>query len=334
MLRVRKAEISEISAVMQFISRYWKKDHILATDREFFEWMYVRDEELNFNIAVDDITGEIFGINGFILFNRENNPDIAGSMWKVIKSGNPALGLTLGEYSWERWHPRELFAIGMNERAAKIERLYGSQTASLECWYKLGARKEFKLAQVVSVPENEMEVKDGEFRIIRSLAEFRQAVSEEQLRKNTPYKDYDYVQHRYFDHPIYSYQMYQITDRKSECSGVFVCREAEHERTRVCKVVDYYGDDVAIAYSGGVWDGLLTEREYEFIDFYCYGINHDYLRQAGFSLLTEKSGNIIPNYFEPFERENVKIRIVVSQWPSFHMYRGDGDQDRPSFSRR
>ena len=58
------------------------------------------------------------------------------------------------------------------------------------------------------------------------------------------------------------------------------------------------------------------------------------LKKAGFSLLSQEDGNIIPNYFEPFERENVKIRIVVAHWPSFHLYRGDGDQDRPSIPRR
>ena len=36
MLCVRKAEISEIPAVMQFIAEHWKKDHIIAVDRDFF----------------------------------------------------------------------------------------------------------------------------------------------------------------------------------------------------------------------------------------------------------------------------------------------------------
>ena len=78
----------------------------------------------------------------------------------------------------------------------------------------------------------------------------------------------------------------------------------------------------------------IDSCSYEFIDFYCYGIAHQYLKKAGFSLLSQEDGNIIPNYFEPFERENVKIRIVVAHWPSFHLSRGDGDQDRPSIPRR
>ncbi len=61
----------------------------------------------------------------------------------------------------------------------------------------------------------------------------------------------------------------------------------------------------------------MQEKAYEFIDFYCYGIAHQYLKKAGFSLLSQEDGNIIPNYFEPFERENVKIRIVVAHCRPF-----------------
>ena len=55
MLCVRKAEISEIPAVMQFIAEHWKKDHILAVDRDFFEWMYVQGDELNFQNIISNI---------------------------------------------------------------------------------------------------------------------------------------------------------------------------------------------------------------------------------------------------------------------------------------
>ncbi len=109
--------------------------------QRLFEWMYVQGEELNFNLAVDDETGEILGINGFILYNHEVNPDMSGSMWKVLPNQSPALGLSLGEYSWMRWQPRDVFSLGLNERAAKIEHLYGSETACLECWYRLGKER-------------------------------------------------------------------------------------------------------------------------------------------------------------------------------------------------
>ena len=38
----------------------------------------------------------------------------------------------------------------------------------------------------------------------------------------------------------------------------------------------------------------------------------------------------IPNYFEPFERINVDIYFAASVSKGLVLFRGDGDQDRPS----
>ena len=35
-VKIRFAEKDDITAIMAFIDRYWKKDHILARDRDFF----------------------------------------------------------------------------------------------------------------------------------------------------------------------------------------------------------------------------------------------------------------------------------------------------------
>ena len=50
----------------------------------------------------------------------------------------------------------------------------------------------------------------------------------------------------------------------------------------------------------------------------------------GFLKRTENDPNIIPNYFEPFEQKNVDIYFVSNVMENLHLYRGDGDQDRPS----
>ncbi len=71
--------------------------------------------------------------------------------------------LVWGEYSWERWQPRDVFSLGLNERAAKIEHLYGSETACLECWYRLGKNDGFKLAKVATIPETDFNAETGKF---------------------------------------------------------------------------------------------------------------------------------------------------------------------------
>lgn len=74
----------------------------------------------------------------------------------------------------------------------------------------------------------------------------------------------------------------------------------------------------------------MQENKWEYIDLYCYGIEDDILKRSGFLKRTENDPNIIPNYFEPFEQKNVDIYFVSNVMENLHLYRGDGDQDRPS----
>ena len=92
------------------------------------------------------------------------------------------------------------------------------------------------------------------------------------------------------------------------------------------------GEDEGLSYCGSALDRLLRDNEYEFIDLYSHGIPIDRLENCGLKIMTERDENIIPNYFEPFVQENVDINFIYS-WGDFRMFRGDGDQDRPSLPR-
>ena len=63
---IRLAMYSEISEIMQFIDEYWKKGHILATNRDFFEYEMVVDGQVNFLIARSLENEKIEGILGFL----------------------------------------------------------------------------------------------------------------------------------------------------------------------------------------------------------------------------------------------------------------------------
>ena len=56
----------DIDSIMNFINDYWKKNHILARDRNFFEYEMCSDKATNFVIAVNDETGVLDAIEGYI----------------------------------------------------------------------------------------------------------------------------------------------------------------------------------------------------------------------------------------------------------------------------
>ena len=76
-------------------------------------------------------------------------------------------------------------------------------------------------------------------------------------------------------------------------------------------------------------DKMLKEK-HEYIDIYEVGIEDEILENSGFIERVEEDSNIIPNYFEPFIQKNIEIYYMSNCNSKFRMFKGDGDQDRPS----
>ena len=74
----------------------------------------------------------------------------------------------------------------------------------------------------------------------------------------------------------------------------------------------------------------MDEFQCEYADFYAYGINEKILNSAGFVENTLTSSNIIPNYYSPYVCQNIGIGIVYEKGTEPIIFKGDGDQDRPS----
>ena len=77
---------------------------------------------------------------------------------------------------------------------------------------------------------------------------------------------------------------------------------------------------------------MLKKKNFEYIDFYNLGIKKNFLSKAGFKKNNFSNQTIIPNYYQPFKKENVNILTAV--WPKnidIPIFKGDCAQDRPNF---
>ena len=103
MLEIRRAVYQDIPDIMQFIGRYYKKNHILARDRKFFEWQYVDRGKVNMYIAIDG--NKVYAIEGFVIYNDLDSPDMTGSMWKSIRcEENTMVGIDVDQLLQEEIH--------------------------------------------------------------------------------------------------------------------------------------------------------------------------------------------------------------------------------------
>ena len=79
---------------------------------------------------------------------------------------------------------------------------------------------------------------------------------------------------------------------------------------------------------------IMYSTGHEYIDLFTKGLDEKIILEAGFMKVDNKNNDvIIPNYFEPFVQKNVCIRYFTDtkNLKDLRIYKGDGDQDRPSF---
>ncbi len=324
---IRFAKEEDISRIMHFIKEYWDEKHILANSREMFVFQYVYGQEVCFVISQNKVTSELEGILGYIPYGTEGNRDIFTALWKVRRGKNLFQGIDLLYYLEQNARCKDLFCAGINPKTFSIYKYMRKNVTKMEHFYMLNDIEEFKIAKIsnkkiVTVAEIPYEVK-----MIEELDQL-QIFDENAGMQVRPIKSREYVKRRFFEHITYHYDIYEIETRRG--TAYVVGREQSQEGRVIFRIVDMWGTDQAISGIGLFLKDLIYKKKYEYIDCYVYGIDNEIMQKAGFEVIRENDENIIPNYFEPFVRDNVTIHIFVPQNIKVRMLKGDGDQDRPN----
>lgn len=329
MLTVRRATLEDIPNIMDFFEEHWLHGYVLAHDRAFFDWQFVHDDIVNLWIGIDEETKKIYSSIGVIFYSYVEHPDIAGTIWLAIKSENPLLSADVQEAMWTQLAPRESFSPGLRKDAIRYFKLVGMPLDKMDHYYRLSDREEYYIAVVKEKVIPKVPNSLYQLHPISSVEEMQKIIPESVLFSGAPRKDYAYIRHRYFEHPIFHYEVYKITDcNKNDC-GILIMRKEEANGQKSCKIVDFYGENALLGKITAALDELLKEKGYEFIDIYSYGVPKYIYENAGFVRCEEDSENIIPNYFQPYIPENSDIWLTVPNIPNSRLFRGDGDQDKP-----
>lgn len=328
---IHQIQNEKIDDLMKFIRLHWSHNHILGNNRDFFEYQHREGDKINYIVAEKD--DNIDAVLGFIPYGKDNR-DVMLALWKSISEDDAFLGVKLLEYLKREMGCRRISCCGINEKTFGIYRFLGYYVGQLKQYYLLQDKNEYQVAQINKKTErnyceNEIQYSLNE---IRNFGDLQDRFSFDKYRegKPNPYKESWYINKRYFQHPIYRYCIWGIEDRNGNTDCLLVGREQRFNGTKVLRIVDCIGKTENIRFLSKGLKKLLYEREYEYIDFYEYGIPDNVMLQAGF-IENDNIGNIIPNYFEPFEAKNVVINFCTEDKDGFVIFKGDGDQDRPNF---
>lgn len=330
-MEIRFADTEEIPEVMEFIKKYWNENHILANNREFMDYQHIdRNGRFTYVIAKED--GKIYGVEGYIPMNVKEAPDICGALWKVIPCNYFMLGKAIRDALMDLTKCRVMASPGINmDTSGRVLGMYGQHLGKMDHYYRIRDLQEYQIAIIKNKTIcNEYVNSECRMEYVDSFFYMDKYISDEYLQTKIPYKDKVYLKHRYFEHPKYKYDVYAIV--KEQRRSFVVLREVSANGAKIAKIVDFIGEDEDLSGLACCWDRIMDEKGYEFIDIYSYGIADEIMEQSGFKKILSGGAeeNIIPNYFEPFEAKNVDIYFVSNVLEGLHLYRGDGDQDRPS----
>lgn len=327
MIEIRRAKMEDIPRIMSFIDEHWKKGHIMARNRKLFEFQHVENDEVYYIIAEDITERKIYACMGYIPMNHLEYPVISTMMIRALKHKEcDMLGEEMNRYMERSIAASNQVSPGIKKRyALAVDGIEEGHIGKLKHYYRLAQRKEYKIAKISNIIIPQVDGKST-LKQIKDFKEFKDKISESSLQKYNPYRDLQYIKHRYFEHPYYKYMFYQIFNKES----VLVVRENKVHNAKVLRVIDYFGRDEDLAEIGLAIDNLLIEGNYEYIDFYCYGIDNSIMQKAGFVVTNENDINIIPNFFEPFEQKDKDLYFYTWFMDGLHVFKGFGDQDRPN----
>ena len=308
---------------MSFIDTEWKKDHILARDRAFFEYMYVLGEQVNFVISRDE-SRQVNGILGFIPYDRECK-QVSLTMWKAMSSSEGMVGMGMLNALLKEVRPEVIASPGVNPKTTiPLYKFLKFETGKMKHFFRLGKIEEYHIAMVGGDEKIAEAPDEGSVVEINSFNEFLQLQVE--YEPNALKKEEWYIRQRYFEHPVFKYRFFCVKEDRKIL--VIIAREERVGREACLRIVDLLGKYSLLSKATKFLDQEMKEGRYEYVDCYVAGINDFVFRDAGWENCEERDV-IIPNYFAPFDRTNIDI-FYSSKPFGVVMFRGDGDQDRPN----
>lgn len=334
----RTATIGDVDGIMDFIRREWNENHILAANRELFLWQYGRTEygdshNINVLLMLDRSNGEIMGMQGFVQYSEERkSSQISTAIIKISSRVKiPMAGVELIRRQTDFVGSSGCFASAVNPKTILpiYNKLFKHKTGIMQQYYVLNTNiTEYRIADI---KETRMPAyTDAGYSLchIESMEELKNRFDIERRYDRLPVKSAQYLKKRFFEHPMYQYAAYGIINPDKRCVGVIFTREISVNGAKALRIVDYRGDLRELGNIGNCLEKLMADNGYEYIDLMASDPDEAVMKRSGFALLDPEGPNIIPNYFEPFERKNIIIYYHKSV--DVVIFKADGDQDRPN----
>ena len=336
----RIATFEDVDNIMEFIHDEWGENHILAHDKKLFTWQYGSSEygdDTTINIVLmTKKDGEIVGMIGFVPYSDSKEHLHISTAITKIRSRNvmPMSGIELMKRQVALVGEEANFASGTNPKTILpfFEKVFKHKVGVMQQYFILNEEvRDFKVAQpdLSDYKYTFLETAYSLFEV-DEFQELSQKYNLNEINEHMSMKSPEYIRKRFFEHPYYTYKKWIIMDENGNGVGVLFGREIVVENTKILRFVDYRGELLYLEKIGSAVHDLIKVEGYEYVDLMASDLTEIKMNDAGFHLLDPNGKTIIPHYFEPFVRENIKNYYQTNY--DLVIFKADGDQDRPNRS--
>lgn len=334
---------NKIREIKNLISKYWvtksKKKHILIRNNQVFNWLYLLKKN-KYSFFYTEAKKKCNGFLGFVQNSKFSNKlkknDILWlSMWlsdiKFSKDKN-FTGLKIILFFINYFKKKTIATIGCNDKTKELYHKLGFRVGSLSHAYILNPNiSKFKIAKIKTNTQKKIKLISPNYQILDSIKNLQNSKFDKNFSKIFN-KNIEYFINKYEKNIFYSYK-FLVLRKKKKIKFFIVYKKIYLKGKIVIRFIDFYGDFKYLPELENSIMNFFIDKKLEYIDFYYYGIPNKYLLKTGFKIKKNNSNIILPNYFEPFFRENININYAIKEKSFKHnqfLFKGDCDQERPN----
>ena len=333
-LDVRFGGSSDIPSVMEFIKEYWRAGHVLSTDRQLFEYLYLeKDGGLNFVLAVEPEANELIAILGFSSSNLKLSR-ISTSMWRSredLKFRKYRAGAAVFNFLFKQINPVTIFSNTINPNTIKFYEFLRFSCFLMDHFVYVNNKvDEFKI--IANPPQQfpSLLLSETPIAVLSPVIDssgLLRALKKTSLLEGR--KDIWYLEQRYLKNPRFEYDVCEVFV-ESRSIGLIVYRRQFVNSSSCIRIIDTIGDEPCLVAALPALINEMYEQGDEYIDLVCWGLDIDTIQKTGLVDRRKYPECVVPELFSPFVPENIDRWLFTNNPDSEKIYKGDGDQDRPN----
>ena len=333
MITIKFCKKNEKKNLVFFLKKNWPRKSVVFVKNNLFNWLYFDKKKNRYNFLITTKNKKIQSCLGITKYSLKDK-GLKGSIWLTFLLSNSKIstsGLNLVSYVLKKYKSFLVGTVGLNKKVFFLYKYLGFKTGYLSHFFFPNPTiKNFRILKYKAgkkyVPSNK-----NKYLIHKSnQCNFFSNVYRFNYFKKKYLKNFSYYKNKYSLNPFYKYH-YLLIKNKGKIFGFFVARETYYLDKKALRLVEFFGDTNKIRFLKNQFEDLVIRSNYEYLDFYCYGVNEKIIKIAGFEKNKFKNKVIVPNYFEPFEKRNVEIPFALfPKNVSVPIFKGDADQDRPN----